>query len=53
MVPSVSSFETKKVNPFPVLTAPYLLTLLSNLFIAFEGAFETILLANQGKLFLS
>ena len=39
-----------KVNPFPALTAPYPLILLSNLFIAFKTAFEAILLYNLGNL---
>ena len=38
-----------KVNPFPVLTAPFPLIFLSNLFIAFEAK----LLTNPGKLSLA
>ena len=32
----ISSFKVNKVNPFPALTAPFPLILLSNLFIAFD-----------------
>ena len=32
----ISSFKINKVNPFPALTAPFPLFLLSNLFIAFD-----------------
>ena len=42
-----------KVNPLFTLTALFPLNLLSNLFIAFEAAFETILLTNLDKLFLA
>ena len=42
-----------KVNPFPALTAPFPLILLSKLLIAFEAAFEAILLTNPSKLFLA
>ena len=42
-----------KVNSFPALTAPFLLNLLSNLFITFEAKFEPILLTNPGKTFVS
>ena len=45
----MSSFEINKVNPFPALTAPFLLIFLSNLFIAFELQ----LLTNPGKLSLA
>ena len=38
-----------KVNPFPVLTAPFQLIFLSNLFIAFEDK----LLTNPGKISLA
>ena len=37
------------MHPFPVLTASFELILISNLFIAFEAAFEAILLTNPGK----
>lgn len=42
-----------KVNTFPGVTAPSLLIILSNLFTAFEAAFEPILLTNQSKLSLA
>ena len=45
----ISSFEIKKVNPFPALTAPFPLIFLSNLFIAFEVNLRT----NPGKLSLA
>ena len=56
LISFTSSFEMNKVNPFPALTtsaplvtiAPFPLILLSNLFIAFEAAFEA---TNLGKLF--
>ena len=41
-----------KLNPFPARTAPFPLVLLSNLFIAFEAAFETILLTKPCKSFI-
>ena len=44
-----SSLETNNANPFPALTAPFLLIFLLNLFIAFEVK----LLTNQGKLSLA
>ena len=37
----ISSFEIKKVNPFPAITAPFPLIFLSNLFIAFEAKLLT------------
>ena len=46
IISCISSFEINKVNPFPALTAPFPLILLSNLFIAFEAK----LLTNPGKL---
>ena len=47
LISFISSFKKKKkVNPFTALTAPFLLILLSNLFILFEA----ILLNNPGKL---
>ena len=42
----ISSFEMDKVNPFHVLTAPFPINFLSNLFIALEVK----LLTNPGKL---
>ena len=45
----ISSLEINKVNPFPNLTAPFLLIFISNLVMAFE----TKLFTNQGKLFLT
>ena len=45
----ISSFEINKVNPFPALTAPFLLIFLLNLFIALEVK----LLTNPGKLYLA
>ena len=42
-----------KVNPLPALKAPFLLILLSNLFIAFEAEFEAILLHDTEKSFLA
>ena len=42
----ISSFEIKKINPFPALTAPFPLIFLLNLF----NAFEVKLLTNPGKL---
>ena len=42
-------FEINNVNPFPAITAPFPLTLLLNLFIAFEGK----LLANPYKVYLA
>ena len=45
----ISSFEIKKVNPFPALTAPFPLILISNLFIVSE----TKLLTNPGRLSLA
>ena len=45
----ISSFEINKVNPFPVLTAPFPLIFLSSLIIAFEVK----LLTNPGKLSLA
>ena len=41
-----------KVNPFPSFTAPFALILLSDLNIAFEAAFEAVLLTNPGNLSL-
>ena len=46
---SIPSFEINKVNPFPALTAPFLLAFVSNLFIASEVK----LLTNPGKLSLA
>ena len=46
IISCISAFEINKVNPFPALTAPFPLILLSNLFIAFEAK----LLTNPGKL---
>ena len=45
----ISSFEINKVNPFPALTAPFLIIFLADLFIAFEVK----LLTNPGKLSLT
>ena len=45
----ISLMEINKVNPFPAVTAPFPLTFLSNLFIAFEVK----LLTNQSKCKLS
>ena len=45
----MSSFETNKVSPFPALAARFLLTSLSNLFIAYEVKLVT----NPGKLSLA
>ena len=45
----ISSFKINKLNPFPVLTAPFSLIYLSNLFILFEVK----LLSNPGKLSLA
>ena len=42
-----------KVNPFPALTAPFLLILLLNSFIVDEDAFEALFLTNPGKLSLA
>ena len=41
-----------KVNPFLAVAALFPLVLVSNLFIAFEAAFEETLLAKSGKLSL-
>ena len=49
IISSKSSFEMDKVNPFLAVTAPFPLTFLSTLFIAFEA----ILLTNPGKLSLA
>ena len=53
MISFISSFEISKVNPFPDLKAYFPLILFSNLFIAFEGAFENLLLTNPGSLSLA
>ena len=53
IISSVSLFGMNKVNPSPTFAAPFPLILLLNLFIAFETAFEAILLINPGKLFLA
>ena len=45
----IPSFKINKVNSFPVLTAPFPLILLSNLFIVFE----VNLLTSLGKLSLT
>ena len=45
----ISSFKINKINPFPALKAPFPLTFLSNLFIAFEIK----LLTNPDKLSLA
>ena len=45
----MSSFRINKVNPFPVLRAPFPPIFLSNIFIAFEAKVH----ANPGKLFLA
>ena len=42
-----------KVNPFHALTTSFPRIFLSNLSIAFEAAFELILLTNQGNLSLA
>ena len=44
----ISSFEINKINPFPALTATFLVLSLSNLCIALEVK----LLTNPGKLSL-
>ena len=49
LISFISSFEINKVNPFPVLTVPFPLIFLSNVFIAFEVK----LLTNPGKLSLA
>ena len=49
MISFISSFEINKANAFPVLTAPFPLIFLSNLFIALEVK----LLSNPGKLSLA
>ena len=41
------------MNPFPALTDPFPLNLLSNLFAAFDVAFEAILLTNACNLSLA
>ena len=48
----ISLFDMNKVNPFPSFTAPFALILLSSLNIAFEAAFEAVLLTNLGNLSL-
>ena len=45
----LQEIRLNKVNPFPALTAPFPLIILSNLFIAFEVR----LLTNPGKLSLA
>ena len=53
----ISSFKVNKVNPFPNLTAPFLLIFLSNLFIALDVKLLTNLvklsLANRITTFVS
>ena len=38
------------MNPFPALTAPFSLIILSSFFIASDAAFEALLSTNPGKL---
>ena len=45
LISFISSFEIKKLNTSPALTAPFPLILLSNLFVAFEVNWFT----NRGK----
>ena len=49
LISFISSIEINKINRFPVLTAPFPLIFLSNLFIASEAK----LLINPGKLSLA
>ena len=53
IISAISSFEINKVNPLLALIAPFRLTLSPNLFIAFEAAFEDILLTNLDKISLA
>ena len=49
LISFISSIEINKINHFPVLTAPFPLIFLSNLFIASEAK----LLIDPGKLSLA
>ena len=51
IISSISSLETNNINLF--LRPPFLLIVLSNLFIAVGAAFEAILLPNPGNLSLT
>ena len=53
LIASISLFGINKVNSFLALMTPFPLTLLSNLLIASETAFEATWLTNPGQLFLA